>query len=267
MKRRRINYFKYFSLFFTIAVLIFIAGCNGTPPAAPIINSFLTNPSTITVGESSILSWSVTDATSVTIDNGIGSVALIGTTVVNPTTSTTYTLTATNSAGSVTATTTIIVNPAVVVLINYPMDPGNTGGDNLNRGFYIKDFPGTSLSQVDLWISDYTAGDYTFELTARENTYDGSIIEKSQAVIHLTADINDNQLVTFNFSSNPIQKNSIVTFSINRVSGPGLCYYAVVGEYGGIAEGDILVIQTNGTTPPLDSHRRYGIAIRVYGHE
>ena len=50
------------------------------------------NPSTITVGESSNLSWSVTNATTVTIDNGIGSVALTGTTVVSPTTDTTYTL-------------------------------------------------------------------------------------------------------------------------------------------------------------------------------
>jgi len=111
MKRRRINYFKYFSLFFTIIVLVLIAGCNG---AAPIINSFSANPSTITVGESSTLSWSVTDATSVTIDNGIGSVALTGTTAVNPITTTTYTLTATNTAGSVTAATTITVNPATL---------------------------------------------------------------------------------------------------------------------------------------------------------
>ena len=93
-------------------ILVFIAGCNGTPPAVPIINSFLANPSTITVGESSTLSWSVTDATSVTIDNGIGSVALTGTTAVNPTTSTTYTLTATNSAGSVTGSVTVTVGAA-----------------------------------------------------------------------------------------------------------------------------------------------------------
>ncbi|MBA7497933.1 hypothetical protein ES704_00667 [subsurface metagenome] len=111
MKKRRINYFKNFSLFFAIAVLIFIAGCNGT---APIINSFSALPSTITEGESSTLSWSVTDATSVTIDQSIGSVALIGTTAVNPITTTTYTLTATNAAGSVTAATTITVNPATL---------------------------------------------------------------------------------------------------------------------------------------------------------
>ena len=116
MKKKRINYFKYFSLFFAIAVLVFIAGCTGASPTAPIINSFSASPSTITVGEISTLSWSVTDATSVTIDNGIGSVALTGTSSVNPTTSTTYTLTATNSAGSVTVTCAVTVNPAPVAV-------------------------------------------------------------------------------------------------------------------------------------------------------
>ena len=114
MKKKRINYFKYFSLFFTIILLMLIAGCNGASPTAPIINSFLANPTTITVGESSALSWSVTDATSVTVDNGIGSVALTGTTAVNPTTTTTYMLTATNVAGSVTATTTVAVSSYVL---------------------------------------------------------------------------------------------------------------------------------------------------------
>ena len=38
MKKKRINYFKYFSLFFAIAVLVFIAGCTGASPLIPIIN-------------------------------------------------------------------------------------------------------------------------------------------------------------------------------------------------------------------------------------
>ena len=112
MKKKRINYFKYFSLFFVITVLVFIAGCTGASPTVPIINSFSAIPSTITVGESSTLSWSVTDATSVIIDNGIGSVVLTGTTAVNPTTTTTYTLTAANTVGSVTASVTVIVGAA-----------------------------------------------------------------------------------------------------------------------------------------------------------
>lgn len=246
-------------------ILVLVSGCGGTTPTTPIINSFSALPSTITAGESSTLSWSVTNATTVTIDQSIGSVDLISSTTLSPTTTSTYTLTATNASGSVTATTTITVNPAVpILLINYPMDLGDTGGDNISRGFYIKNFPGTSLSRVDLWVSASAPWDYTLELTARESSYNGKIVEKSQATKYL---YDDKQLITFNFSSNPVQKNSIVTFSISKITGPGSCYYSVHGEYGGIAEGDILVLQTNGTTPPLDSLRRYGIAIKVYGHE
>jgi hypothetical protein len=118
MKRRKINYFKYFNLFFAIAALVSIAGCTGAPPTTPLINSFSAYPSTINEGESSTLSWSVTDATSVTINNAIGSVALTGTTAVDPIISTTYTLTATNGAGSVTATTIITVNPMATFTIS-----------------------------------------------------------------------------------------------------------------------------------------------------
>jgi len=125
MKSRKTTYFKYFNLFFAIAVLVFITGCSGTPGAVPIINSFSAVPSTINAGESSTLSWSVTDATSVTIDNAIGSVALTGTTAVNPTTTTTYTLTATNTAGSVTATTTVTVGSVLTITYN---GNGNTAG-------------------------------------------------------------------------------------------------------------------------------------------
>ena len=127
MKSRKMTCFKYFSLFFILISFIFITGCSGTPSAVPIINSFSADPSTITAGESSTLSWSVTDATSVTIDNAIGTVALSGTTAVNPTTTTTYTLTATNTAGSVTATTTVTVTVSEALTITYDGN-GNTTG-------------------------------------------------------------------------------------------------------------------------------------------
>jgi uncharacterized repeat protein (TIGR02543 family) len=125
MKSGKTNYFKHFSLFFTIAVLVFIAGCNGIPSSVPIINSFSADSPSINEGESSALSWSVTDATSVTIDNGVGTVALIGTTTVSPISTTVYTLTATNSTGSVTATTTVTVSSQLTVTYN---GNGNTAG-------------------------------------------------------------------------------------------------------------------------------------------
>lgn len=50
MKGKRINYFKYFSLFCAIVVLVFITGCSGTPPAVPIIDSVTYNGNGSTAG-------------------------------------------------------------------------------------------------------------------------------------------------------------------------------------------------------------------------
>ena len=82
------------------------------PPAAtaPTIHTFEANPPTIAAGESTTLSWEVSGATAVSIDQGIGAVALKGTRVVTPGTTTTYTLTASNAAGSTTATTQVVVS-------------------------------------------------------------------------------------------------------------------------------------------------------------
>jgi peptidoglycan-associated lipoprotein len=104
--------------------LVFAAGCHkkpapppppppapaAQPPAKPTINYFTAEPSTITSGESATLRWSVTDATTVEIDNGIGQVSPNGRRAVNPTATTEYTLTATNGGGTVTATTTVTVS-------------------------------------------------------------------------------------------------------------------------------------------------------------
>ncbi|HIE17970.1 MAG TPA: hypothetical protein EYP71_07230 [Dehalococcoidia bacterium] len=84
----------------------------GTGNQPPVINSFSADPPAIAAGESSTLSWTVSGATSVSIDQGIGSVALSGSRAVTPATTTIYTLTATNPAGSVTATAQVAVSGA-----------------------------------------------------------------------------------------------------------------------------------------------------------
>lgn len=78
---------------------------HANPPTAKLTAA----PTSITVGNSSTLTWSTTNATSVSIDNGIGTVADSGSTTVSPATTTTYTLTATGSGGTVTATATVTV--------------------------------------------------------------------------------------------------------------------------------------------------------------
>lgn len=80
------------------------------PPNKPGINYFTAEPSTISSGQPSSLRWSVSDATTVEIDQGIGQVSPNGRRAVYPTGTTTYTLTATNAAGTSTATATVTVS-------------------------------------------------------------------------------------------------------------------------------------------------------------
>lgn len=88
------------------------------PP--PIINSFTANPSYIQLGQTVVLTWTVSDAlgrnVNVTISPGIGSVPVSGSYTVTPSNTTTYTLTATNSDGTVSASTTVTVAPYVSAL-------------------------------------------------------------------------------------------------------------------------------------------------------
>jgi hypothetical protein len=61
-------------------------------------------------GESAKLSWAVTGATTIQIDNGVGVVAASGAVDVSPSATATYTLTATNATGNVTKTATVKVH-------------------------------------------------------------------------------------------------------------------------------------------------------------
>ena len=79
-------------------------------PGPPVIASFTANPSTITAGQSSTLSWgAVTNATGAVIDQGIGGVATPGSVAVKPTKTTTYLLTATGCGGTTTKQVTVNV--------------------------------------------------------------------------------------------------------------------------------------------------------------
>lgn len=123
MQKKITKYNNLVKLFTIFLLLSFLFGCSTglVVTSKPTIHYFTSSPSTIESGESSTLSWNVTDANSVTIDQGIGPVELSsGTRSVNPTTTTTYTLTATNSAGSVTATTKVVVNLPIKTMTIQP---------------------------------------------------------------------------------------------------------------------------------------------------
>jgi peptidoglycan-associated lipoprotein len=114
----------------TILLMVFAAGCKKKipppppppppvapappppppPPAAPVIAQFSADPATIQRGQSSNLSWSVTgQATSVSINQGVGTVQSTGSQRVYPNDSTTYTLSVNGPGGNATQSTTVTV--------------------------------------------------------------------------------------------------------------------------------------------------------------
>ena len=120
---KKINkHYKGHPIIFIVLLFAILSSCSGS---TPVINSFFASPSAIVSGESVILSWTVTDADTVTIDYGIGTVDLTGITTVHPITDTTYTLIATNSAGTVTSTATV----TVASIETLTLQPGSEGKD------------------------------------------------------------------------------------------------------------------------------------------
>lgn len=89
----------------------------------PTIDSFTATPASIKLNDSSMLSWSVQNATTVSIDQAIGTVAATGTSQVTPLVTTTYTLTATNADGNSTATAQVAILPAADVTLATNPDP------------------------------------------------------------------------------------------------------------------------------------------------
>lgn len=129
-------------------------GTDGAQP--PIIATFDAVPDYIIAGNRASLTWTVTGARSVSIDNGIGSVALRGTRTVIPNTTTVYTLTAANQAGTVTATAQVMVtgtssastraNPPLIN--SFTVTPSAiSAGDSALLGWNVANATSASLNQ------------------------------------------------------------------------------------------------------------------------
>jgi len=110
---------RLLSLFLLVLGMTGVAGGCGTGGAGqspsvslPVIAGFSATPSSITVGQGSTLSWSVSGAITLAISSGVGAVTGLSSKGVTPTGTTTYVLTASNSAGSVEASVTVTVTAA-----------------------------------------------------------------------------------------------------------------------------------------------------------
>ena len=84
----------------------------------PPVVTFSADPQSITLGESSTITWTTTNADIVSIDQGIGSVFTSGFLIISPQETTTYTLTAVGTGGTTTKGVTVTVNMPPTVEIS-----------------------------------------------------------------------------------------------------------------------------------------------------
>ena len=126
------------------AVLLVFTGCMdvpSTPPDLkpvgnivpsglnedPVINRFSVTPAAITVGSKAVLSWDVSNASSVSLNQGIGLVEAKGSLEVSPISQTAYILTATNQKGATFAKVTLSIQAQgeekLPVVLEFTTDP------------------------------------------------------------------------------------------------------------------------------------------------
>jgi hypothetical protein len=88
-----------------------IATAQLAPPAPPSV-ALSASPASAQAGQSITLTWSSTNATSITLQPSVGRLATQGSTTVKPSESTTYTVTATGPGGSAHASAQVTITPA-----------------------------------------------------------------------------------------------------------------------------------------------------------
>lgn len=120
--------------------------------APPSVSSFSASPSSTISGASSTLSWNVTNALSVAIMPGSFSTStLAGSFVVNPTSTTVYTLTATSPNGTSTATTTVTVTTPTYATSTYAVGeaPDSLAFDPHTDTVWVANYSSNTVTQIN----------------------------------------------------------------------------------------------------------------------
>ena len=163
---------------------------SGTP--GPAVLGFAASPAVVNSGDAATLSWSTINATSVTIDNGIGSQPAGGSVTVNPRQTTTYSLMANGPGGTASATTTVTVASGTARIVVGTLPAGMiqaTGSSGATDSFTLSNV-GTAPASVTLTQSGsfFTISPTSFTIepggsqvvtitanTQQAGTYDGTI--------------------------------------------------------------------------------------------
>jgi hypothetical protein len=214
-----------------------VADINQSLPV-PTISSFLVSPTSINKGSSATLSWQVSNAASVIIDQGIGVVT--GTSItVSPQANTTYTITATSGSSSVTKSVNIIVNQTTINTsttststnqnnANAVNNTNTTPVSNVAGGISIKPTQYISL-KIKQWVDTYN----TCPTSQFNSTEFGECMR-----YYLNKDV-------FNWDTNQIQKTTSTstnsTVPVQQVSNGGVVLTRKL--YIGLKGPDVMALQ------------------------
>ncbi len=114
----------------------------------PVVNSFTSDLSEMTIGQTAKLSWTTQNAGKVQIEPAIGPVSPVGTHEVSPAAATTYVLTATGVGGSATASVHIVVHPNDNQSINETLARFKGAYDSMDINALRREWPTLSKTQA-----------------------------------------------------------------------------------------------------------------------
>ena len=131
----------------------------------------------------------------------------------------------------------------------YSCGPGAGTGDGTDRGFYVTGYPGPNLHSVTLAYEDDVAGSHTIGITAHLGAFDGPVVGTA-TVTGAVADTGFTPL-TFTFPDPSVAAGSTIAFVQQVIALPPggfVLYDYTAGPCPG-------VVETEGTSPPLDTPR------------
>jgi OOP family OmpA-OmpF porin len=152
------------------------AAAKPAPPAAPAAPtaSLSASPASIKQGQCATLTWSSSNASSVSIDHGVGKVDTSGSKQVCPDSTTQYALTAVGAAESRSASTTVAVQPKVVdrltLHVNFDFNKATVrkaDDADLQKGIdFVKKYPGSKIS-LEGYTDNIGSDKYNLALSER----------------------------------------------------------------------------------------------------
>jgi len=152
--------------------------------------------------------------------------------------------------------------PPETVLASCPFVPGATGGDSIERGFYVDDYQGVTLDLV--WLRYYGRGTVKVELTARLGSFDGPAIGVATVSRDLPPGLGVN--ILFDFGDVRVPAGSRIAFRQRLIAGAMPQFNVGFGTIGDAADASCPdIAETNGTAAPLDTVRRSGVGVKITG--